>query len=167
MGRRKVEINLQLQVHSTWRSADRVQVYTDSGTGTVDADSPLLPVARPLFPFDPLDRVAEGGYGVSPYGVAGYGGGPVGCGQSGYGIAPYAEGPYAGSYEVAHVTVAVIPGYGDWIFAAQAIDGAGNEQGELQEFTKFLSGENPPPLSAFAYSSYDSGTDTLTFGVAV
>lgn len=168
MSLRKLRVRLRVQLDDAWRAQDRLQVYTDWGDGTVDAAKPLLSRSIRSFPMDIRRTVHHAGYGLEPYGMTPYGGDlatPVL--NSGYGFDPYGEVAYGETARYLWVDVLVPQAHGSWKFAAQAIDGAGNEQGALQDFIRFLSGDDPAPLGSFSYDSYDSGTDVVTFAVSV
>lgn len=168
MSLRKLALDLLVEIDPSWRPLDRLQVFTDFGTGTIDTDRPLIFRPRRIFPADSHDRVRRLGYGEEPYGLQPYGAeGAVVDRVHGYGWDPYGEVEYGGTTKHVVVPVEIPQAYGTWKFAAQTIDGAGNEQGALTEFSRFVSGENPPPLASFVYTSYDSGSDKLTFTFTV
>ena len=168
MGFRQSQVDLWIKVEDDWRAADTIQVYTDFGSGTIDEDKPLLAVRAAIFPEDFRDRVWSGGYGDNPSGEVPYGeAGATASYDEGYGADPYGDVPYGETERKIKIPVAVESAYGTWKFAARVYDGAGNPQGALVEFSQFMSGENPPPLASFAYSSYDSGTDIVSFSFSV
>lgn len=164
MSLRGLQVDLRVELIPAWRASDRAQIYTDFGSGTIDTDNPLLKTPAALFPDDPRDRVANAGYGEEPYGRAPYGHErAVSEPLQGYGGDQYGEVIYGGQTRTVVIPVQIPQAYGSWKFAAQAVDGAGNLQGALSEFTQFVSGEDPPVLASFAFSSYDSGSDKVTF----
>lgn len=164
MSLRGQRVDLRVEVDPTWRATDRIQVYTDRGTGTVDANVGLLRAPQRIFPDDQRDGVAHLGYGEEPYGKVPYSHERGVTGRDhGYGQDRYGEVGYGETVRVVIVAVDIPQAYGNWKFAAEAVDGAGNVQGALVEFTQFVSGEDPPPLASFAFSSYNGGSDKVLF----
>lgn len=163
----RMTVSLHIEVDPAWRTSDRLQIYTDKGTGTVDTAVELLTEPVAIFPDDARDLVEHAGYGEDPYGETPYGGEEVAAPDGGYGEAPYGEVPYGEDPWMVIVEIQIPQAFGNWKFSAQVIDGAGNPQGALTEFTQFVSGEDPPQLASFNFASFNSGTDKVTFNVAV
>lgn len=163
----QITVTLKIPVVAGWRALDGVQVFTDYGTGTIDTDRPLLATPRRLFPKEKRDRVKHGGHGSAAYGAS-----PAGevtavpQRRSGHASDPHASVAYGAGKDYAELMVMVPQDYGAWKFAARVEDGAGNQQGSLVELTHFISGEEPLIPGTFAYSSYDSGTDVVTFSLS-
>lgn len=163
----KMIVDLRIIADPTWRAQDRVQVFADWGTGTIDTTRPLLAAPMRLFPADPRELVGHETIFDAPMGAMPMSGAravtiePTGCLENPFGEAMNTLMRFC------IVPVAVDQAYGTWKFAVRVQDGAGNQQGALQEFSMFLSGEDPPPLSAFAFDSYNAGTDKVVFAVAV
>jgi hypothetical protein len=159
-------IRLRIPIDPSWRAADRVQVYSDFGSGTVDTDRPLLNPARRLFPDDPRD--ANNGGSIAQNGLCrmALSRRPARRPQGMKKRSPL-EASLAGTTRYVFMDVVVPAGYGMWKFAAEAADGAGNPQGGLNEFQQFVSGEDPPPLSSFAFDSYDDVNDVVSFSFSL
>jgi hypothetical protein len=168
MSLRKIRVTLTVEIDEAWRASDRLQVYTDFGDGSIDTTKPLLSRSLETFPDDIRQTVHHEGYGDEPYGDVPYGGAEaVSSGPHGYGDDPYGDVEYGGALRHVEVDVLVPQAHGTWKFAVKAIDGAGNAQGALQEFTLFVSGTDPEPVASFAFDSYDSGDDVVTFDVTL
>jgi len=166
MGLRQMTVRLRVPIEDGWRSTFTVQVYTDFGDGSIDTTRPLLGRRVRVFPADVQDAERNPGYGGEIYGQRVYGAGrAVDRPRRGYGFNPYGQVEYGRASRYALIDVSVPQGYGSWKFAAKVYDGAGNAQGALVEFTQFVSGENPPPLSAFSLSSYTKVTDKVVFTI--
>lgn len=161
----RVAVQLRVKLDATWKVGDKVQVYTNYGSGAIDTGNPLLPEPIEILP------------GVEPF--VGLGGGHLGLGAlgesrapqlhtGGLGGLPLGQGALGGSEPNIIVTVYVADAFGVWKFAAGAVDEAGNVQGDaLDEIEALVSGEDPPALTAFAFSGYDDGTDKATFSFTV
>lgn len=163
-------VSLQVQIDPTWRPSDRLQIYTDSGSGTVDDSAPLLATPAEIFPDEARDLVEFGGHGSWSHGSVPHGGAISVASPDklkGHGSWPHGSVPHGGGPAYAVIEVQIPQAFGDWKFSAEAIDGAGNVQGALSEFTQRVSGEDPLPLTSFSFSSFNIGTDTATFAVAV
>lgn len=156
-------VRLRFPAQSTWNPLDTYQVYTDNGTGSIITSAPLLASRREMFPNNE-DLL---GYGEEPYGETTYGGtSAVYASNGGYGDQPYAEEVDGYGYGTPYVecTVFVGQGFGTWKFAVEAWSHAGKQQSDaLVEFSQFVSGQEPLPLSAFSFSEYDDETDRITF----
>jgi hypothetical protein len=163
----KMSVTVRIPVVAAWGAMETVQVYTDLGDGSIDTTAPLLPVRADLFP----DTYEVLGYGEEPYGETAYGGEePTYANNGGYGDQPYGEEADGYGYGTPYIDVVVMvdQGFGTWKFAAEAYNAAGMAQTDpLDEFTQFVSGEQPTPLSSFTLDSYDSGTDRFTFVFAL
>ena len=164
MTMRGQRVVLRVPIESDWRAGDQLQVFTDWGDGSIDTSKPLLTRAVRIFPDDPRTTAANPGYGQERYGSTPYGGSAPRSRRKdrGFGHDRYGGHAYGHCTAFLRVPVQITPGYGTWKFAARVADGAGNEQGALQEFSQFVSSENPPPLAAVAFSGYDEGTDKVT-----
>jgi hypothetical protein len=160
-------ISLQLRVpcDDTWKANDRVQVYTDYGTGELDMDAPLL--SRPLAMFPGVHF--PGGYGRNAYGSTPYGNRrPAWQNKGGYGRTKYGSVPYGQGEPYINVSVDIEDAHGDWTFGVEVVDGAGNPQsGAVAETTYHVSGEDPAPAGTFAFSSYDSESDQCEFTIGL
>jgi hypothetical protein len=158
----KMPVNLRVPIQSGWRWGTTLQIFTDQGDGSIDTGAPLLAVRALAFPNVTLSK----GYGYGRYGHRPYGRlPPLAPHKRGYGRHPYGHSPNGYGYGAAYVEVPVYvdQGFGPYKFAAKAYDEGGNAQaGALVEFTEFVSGEDPEPLSAFAYSAYDGPSDRIT-----
>lgn len=160
-------VRLRFPAQSGWKPLDTFQVYTDNGTGSVDTTAPLLAARREMFP-DTEDIL---GYGEEPYGETAYGGtSAVYAANGGYGDQPYGEQADGYGYGTPYVecTVFVGQGFGGWKFAVEAWSHVGKQQtASLVEFSQFVSGDEPLPLSAFRFSEYDDENDRITFSFTV
>lgn len=157
----RVAVQLRVKLDSTWRVGDRLQVYTNFGSGAIDTDNPLLPEPVEILP------------GVERF--AGLGGGHLGSGAlgesraptlhtGGLGNMPLGQGELGGSEPHVTVTVYVDDAFGVWIFAAGSVDEAGNLQEDaLEEIEALVSGEEPPALTAFTFSEHDDVNDKAKF----
>lgn len=161
----RVAVQLRVKLADTWEVGDKVQVYTDYGTGTVDTDNPLLPEPIEMFPGDEPERgLGEGALGEGSLG----GVGPPLHYPGGLGETPLGEVPLGDDEPYITVTAYVPDAFGTWKFAAGAVDEAGNVQGDaLEEIEAFVSGEDPPALTVFAFAGYDDDTDKATFSFAM
>jgi len=146
-------------------AGDALQAYTDFGSGTVDTTQPLLQGPAELFARGVLRSAGLGsevrGETVPESTLAQPRRAP-GLGNEVLGETPCGETP---SFQ--EITVQVPPAFGKHKFAMQMVDEAGNPQGAvLAEVQTWVSSEEPPELSDFAFESYDAGTDRLTFSLA-
>ena len=144
-------------------AGDRIQVFTDFGSGTIDLNRPLL--AQPKAVFRGA-RKRFAGHGTEVYGESAYATGRqapdpgLGHGAEIYGVTPYGTVP-----ETMEIAVTVPPAYGLHKFSGRLMDAAGNPQGAaLPEVTVFVSSVQPPGLATFEFVSFDAGTRTATFG---
>ena len=144
-------------------AGDRIQVFSDFGSGTIDLDRPLL--AQPKAVFRGA-RKRFAGHGTEVYGESLHGTGRqapdpgLGHGSEIYGVTPYGTVP-----ETMEIAVTVPPSYGAYKFSARLLDAMGNPQGAaLPEVTVFVSSVQPPGLATFAFVSLDAGARTATFG---
>lgn len=151
---------LRVPIDDAWDAGDRIQLYTDRGTGTVDTTDPLLVRPQEIFP----GEIAARGYGVHPYGVGRAGdfkASRPSCGiETGvYGVTPYGTAP-----PFVEIEVDLPAAHGAWKFAIEVIDRDGTVQaGALSEIQMVVSGTEPSPLSAFAFNNYNAGSDQVTF----
>jgi hypothetical protein len=165
MTMRGQRVVLWVPIESGWRAGDVLQVFTDWGTGTIDETEPLLTRPVRIFPEDIRTTVAHPGFGEEEFASSPFGGtlATPRAEDWGFGRDVFAGVAFGDATPFVRVPVQIPADYGTWKFAAQVTDGAGNEQGELQEFSQFISSENPPPLAAFGYSGYNEETDKVTF----
>jgi len=155
----KQSVTLRIPVPDGWDGRDRLQVFTDWGTGTIDTTKPLLPEPIEVF------RLQREAMGVGQQVVGGAradlkaGRRPGTLGQGTVGVTPVGQDP-----ETVDVSVELPAAFGPWKFAAQSIDRYGNVQSEaLAAITKVVSATEPAGLSGLTFSSYDGGTDRVTF----
>lgn len=152
-------VTLRIPVQEGWDGGDRLQVFCDFGTGTLDTTRPLLPEPIEVFPL----RAAAMGVGLQSVGATRADlrapRRPGTIGQGVVGVTPVGEAP-----DSVEVTVDLPAAFGAWKFAARAIDRLGNVQsGGLTPITKVVSATEPAPLKSFAFASYDGVTDRVTF----
>jgi len=156
----RVPVKVRVRIADGWRVGDKLQIYTDWGSGTIDTDRPLLPQAMEIFP----GQIKPEGMGTGAMGRGSISGKPSPPYHGGLGHTPLGVGPLGGSEPYAIVTVYVPDACATWKFAAEAVDEAGNPQGDaLEEMEALVSGEEPPPLLAFAFSAYDDVNDKAKF----
>jgi len=156
----KQTVMLRVPVDEAWDAGDALQVYADSGTGTVDLAKPLLARPAALFP----GQHAAKGIGRQPVGRGRTGDlkarrSRPGMGRARVGITKVGKSP-----AVLQVPVEIPAAFGNWKFAVKVVDRLGVVQtAAAAELQVVVSGTEPPPLSAFAFDSYDQGADVLTF----
>lgn len=157
----RVAVQVRVKLDPTWRVGDKVQVYTNFGSGEIDTDHPLLPEPIEMFPGDEPDLgLGQGEMGAGRLGDVG----PPSHHTGGLGDLPLGEGALGEDEPYVTVTVYVDDAFGVWKFAAQAVDEAGNVQGDaLEEIEALVSGEDPPALIAFTFSEYDDVNDQAKF----
>lgn len=143
-------------------AGDRVQVFTDFGSGTIDLTRPLLKHPKAIFRGA---RKRFAGHGSESYGESSYGTGRQapepgpGHGAEVYGVTPYGTTP-----RTMEVAVTMPPAYGVHKFSARMVDAMGNPQGAaLPEVEVFVSSVNPPGLRSLAFASFNAGTRAATF----
>jgi len=165
MSVKAMAVILRVPIEASWKHSARLQVFTDSGSGTVDTNDPLLADPVEVFP----NAVRPRGIGADPIGAVPIGHGrPATARRKGIGAHPLGSIPIGSGLAVRPVAVMVAEGYGTYKFAAQAVDEAGNAQSAaLVEFEEFVSGEAPPPLARLDYASFNAGTDQVTFDLAL
>ena len=157
-------VTLAVPYDDAWDAGDRLQVFTDFGSGTIDVSQPLLARAVEIFP----RQFPARGLGQQPLGVGQAGNGkaarpPGKAGRTILGVTPLGTAP-----PLLDVSVDAPPVFGTWKFAARAADRYGNVQAaSLAEATTCVSATEPTPLATFRLASYDAGTDVFTFDVAV
>ena len=161
----KTAVTIKVPVDVDWDGGTRLQVYTDRGSGTVDTNDPLLPRAVEVFP----GQLVSAGYGQQTYGEGAYGfNTPAPPRTGGFGEQVYGDGPYGESEPYVEVTVNLPAAFGKWKFAVEAIDGEGNVQSDpLTEVAQIVSATEPPTVRGFAFGSYASITDQVTFSIVV
>jgi hypothetical protein len=159
-----VPVEIRVPVPASAKAGDRLQIYTDFGTGTVDLNQPLL-VEPILLLRDATRRVQT----FKDSGLKGEmkSGRPAPRSRERLGtLSGFASGlrEFRQTVEaVVHVPAA----YGPHKFAARIVDAFGNAQeGPLPEVTVFLSSLHPPGLRSFALADYDSENDRITFSVS-
>lgn len=157
-------IQLRIAIDDAWDAGDRIQVYTDFGTGSVDLTKPLLPQAFDVFPGEEPSQ----GYGVQPYGLGRVGDFKADRPHQGIGSAIYGVTPYGTAPPFVEVEVDVAAGFGNWKFAIQIVDRDGTPQGgALQEISAVVSGTDPSPLCRFTFNNHDAPSDQVTFDITV
>ncbi len=156
----RVAVTLRINVPGAWQHGTRVQVFCDFGTGTIDLGQPLL--ARPIDPY--ARTVRPRGHGSVAHGSVPHGAATAELGGGGHGYHAHGSVAHGAAVSSFVVTVQVPDACGLWKFAAQAIDEAGNAQGDaLTEWQAYVSGRQPRPVGGFALVGYDQPSDTLTF----
>lgn len=157
----KQTIILRVAIDENWDAGDRLQVFTDSGSGVVDMSKPLL---RRPFALFPGQQPAQA-YGRQPYGFGRHGDNLASRPATGGLMSIYGTTPHGGTLVAVEVAVEVPPAFGVWKFAAQVVDGFGNVQaGGPLELAVLVSGTQPAPPAAFGFVSYDAPSDRVTFG---
>ena len=155
----KQRVSLAIEVDATWRTGTRLQLYTDWGTGTIDATQPLLARAAEVWPgYGP-----SGGFAVDRFGERGFFDGlpPI---RRGFFDAPFALYPFCEEPAFRRLEVLLPAAYANWSFAAKAIDLVGNEQdAELAESEALISGTQPPAVHRWAFESWDNANSQITF----
>lgn len=156
----KQTVLLRVEIEDTWDAGDRLQVYTDQGSGTIDLNKPLLKRPLEIFP----GQQAGQPYGRQPYAVGRHGDNLASRPPNGIAGTIYGTTPHGGALVAIEVAVEVAPAFGKWKFAAQVMDGHGNVQtAALQELSAMVSGTDPAPPAEFALVSYDAPSDRVTF----
>jgi len=158
----RTTVKIRVPIPEGADAGDRLQVFGDFGSGTIDLNRPLL--ARPVAVFRGA-RKRFGGHGTEVYGESVHATGRQGLDPGpGHGSEIYGVTPYGTVPETMEVAVSVPPSYGLHRFAVRLLDQMGNPQGAaLPEVTVFLSSTAPPGLASFAFDSFDSGPRTATF----
>lgn len=157
-------VRLRVPVQAGWRQRDVVQVFGDDAEGVLDTGLPLL--SRPvwMFPADVRGEVSPPGWCQAPWGSVPWGGAaPRVSKAAGWGQHPWCSVPWCGGSAFIELDVRVRQEFRVRKFAVQAVDGAGNPQGALVEFTHLVSGEDPAPLTGFRFAGYHAGSDVATF----
>ena len=156
----KQTVLLKVGIPEGWDAGDRVQVYTDFGTGSVDLTKPLLARAFDVFPREHPAR----SYGRQPYGRGRLGDGKAPRRTTGIGRTIHGKTPYGTAPPLVKIPVQVPAAFGTWKFAVRVVDQAGNPQSAaLEVITAVVSGTEPPPLASFTFDSYDAETDQVIF----
>ena len=155
-------ITLRVPYPSAADAGDRLQIYTDFGTGTVDHAKPLL--ARPIELF-PGETKRFAGHGTEAYGQSRYGIGRASPPKGpGHGAERYGSTPHGSVPRSIDLVVEVPPAFGTHKFEVELQDSEGNAQGgSLPQLAAMVSGTRPPTLSSFAYDSYDDVNDLIQF----
>jgi len=155
---------IRVNVDEAWHAGTRLQLYTDRGTGTVDTNAPLLPVAVPVF-----GENVRAAYGVQPFGRGRFGTSKPRLPRGGVGTITWGKTPFGETPPPSlDLGVQVSAAFGAWKFQARAVDAAGNPQpGVLGETQRVVSGTRPTRPLAFAFDSYDAPTDRATFAFAL
>lgn len=160
----KQSVTLAVPYDDAWDAGDRLQVFTDFGSGTIDVSKPLLSRAVEIFPRQFPSRPL----GLQPLGVGRAGDGKAGrppgkAGRTILGVTPLGTAP-----PLLDVAVDAPPVFGTWKFSARCVDRYGNVQAaSLAEATVCLSATDPTPVATFTLAGYDAGTDVVTFNVTV
>ena len=155
-------ITVRVPVNDAWDASDRLQVYTDFGSGTIDLTKPLLSRQSGLFTGQHPAR----GVGRQPVGRGRVGSGKASRARGGVGRTRVGRTPVGRTPPFVDLIVDVPAEFGTWKFAVGAVDRDGTVQsGGLQETSLVVSGTDPPPLASFAFDSYDGGNDQVTFDI--
>ena len=156
----KQAITLRVPIHADWDAGDRVQVFTDFGTGTVDLTKPLL--ARPVDVFPGRHRAR--GLGFQPVGRGRVKGGRASRPHRGIRTTRVGRTPVGNAEPFVALTVNVPAAFGQWKFAVRVVDAFQNVQaGGAQEISAIVSGTDPSPLRRLEYAGYDNVNDQVTF----
>jgi len=163
----EIPVLVRVPVQSTWVYGTRINVYTDRGTGTIDTSRALNRTPIKVFGEspDPLGGVGDGAAGKVPIGSAQ----PKAKGDGELGHWEFGEDPNGLAAGTGYVEVVcwIDQIVGDVKFGALAVDAAGNPQGgAMVEWTQYVSGDRPAPLTTFAFSQYDEANDQVEFAVA-
>lgn len=159
----KQTVTLRVLVDDAWDANDRLEVYTDNGTGTIDTTTPLLVRQGGVFP----GRHPARGVGRQPVGRGRVGTGKAALSSGGIGRTRVGKTPVGRTPLFVDLTVDVDAAHGTWKFAVGAVDRDGSVQsGGLQETSLVVSGTDPPPLNKFELNSYDGGSDQVIFDIA-
>ncbi len=156
-------IRFKVPVDEGWDAGDRLQVFTDGGTGAIDLTKPLLVRGHDVFP----GRDRLGGVGRRPVGVGRVGDSRAarprgGIGRTRVGVTPVGTAP-----PFVTVVVDVPAAFGAWKFAVQAIGADGVVQSAaLVETTIVVSGTDPDPLDSLTINGFDQPSSVLTFDFA-
>ena len=158
----KQTVTLRVPVDDDWDAEDRVQVYTDFGSGMIDMTRPLLSRQRDVFPGQHHAR----GFGEQPFGVGRFSDFKAERPVSGFEQTPFGVAPFGTPGPFVELTVDVDAAHGKWKFAVKAVDRDGTVQGgALQETSVVVSGTDPPPLARFAFNGYDGVNDQAIFDI--
>ena len=153
-------ITLRVPIADTWDAGDRLQVYTNFGSGAIDTDRPLLSRPAEIFP----GKWPAKGYGRQPYGRGRHGDHRAGRRRGGLEPTTYCRTAYGRTPATMTVKVEVPADFGMYKFAATVVDRFGTvQEGSLQEIETIVSGAEPAPLKSFARAGYDGQTDIVTF----
>ena len=160
----KETIRLRVPISDTWDAGDRLQVFSDFGGGEIDTDRPLL--ARPVEVF--AGQWPAKGLGRQPLGVGRLGDGRASRARTGLGKTILGVTPCGTTPPYLEVVVEVPAAFGNWKFAAAAVDRFGTVQaGSLQEVEAVVSATDPAPLQRIDLADYDGETDVVTFDLAL
>lgn len=158
----KQAITLRVPIHEDWDAGDRVQVFTDFGTGTVNLTKPLLP--RPVSVFPGKHRAR--GLGSQPVGSGRVKDGRASRPHRGIRTTRVGRTPVGNAEPFVALTVNVPAAFGQWKFAVRVVDAFQNVQaGGEQEIEAIVSGTDPMPLRRLDFDSYDGGSDQVTFNL--
>ncbi len=158
----KQTVLLTVPISGAWDAGDRIEVFTDFGDGSLDMAAPLLVRGLDLFPGRQAARpVGRRAVGRSRVGDGHASRPKPGVGHSVVGVTPVGRTP-----TYVPVAVDVPAAFGKWKFGVRVVDADGNVQGGgLQEIELVVSGTEPAPLTSFAFASYDSESDQVTFDI--
>jgi len=156
-------LQLLMAVPDEADAGDKASIYWDEYDGTVDYASPPLNRAPiDVFP----GQIRARGYGKHPYGRGRLNGQARRAGV--YGLQRYGVDPYGNIPPRLVVAFRASRGYGQAKFGLRMYDQTGQSVfGGVQEFTGWISTDNPTPVNTFTLDNYDAGTDTATFDVAL
>jgi hypothetical protein len=159
----KQTVTLRVPIDDDRDGGDRMQVYTDLGTGTVDTAKPLLSRGAEVFPGYPPGE----GLGDDPIGEYAIGDSRPPLRRTGIGEEELGNDPIGEGTAEREIDVNVPAGFGRLKFAVEVADAYGNVQaGAAQEVTVLVSGTEPSPLRSFTFGSYDAPSDQVTFSFA-
>lgn len=156
----KQTVTLRVPIDDAWDAGDRVQVYTDFGSGTIDTGKPLVVRGFDIFP----GQIASRGIGGQPIGVGQAGSMRASRPHDGVGAGIVGITPAGAAPPFALIEVEAAAGFGLWKFAVESVDRDGQVQaGAKAELQAVVSGTEPSPLRSFAFDSHSAVTDQATF----
>jgi len=138
-------------------AGDRVVVYWDNFTGTVDYDAPLTPHPIELFP----GQIRARGFGAHPFGVGRIDG--TANRQSSFYVQRWGADPWADPPAYFQFQVQAPRGYGLATLGVQIIGPTGGSVGSPLEFEALVSSEIPTPIRTCSLDEYDGDEDRATF----
>ncbi len=160
----KQTVTLRVPIDDAWDGGDRIQVYTDFGSGTVDTTRPLTARGFDVFP----GQISSRGIGKHPAGAGQAGSMKASRPHDGIGSAITGVTPTGTAPPFMSIEVDVEAGFGQWKFAVEAVDRDGTVQaGAKAELQAMVSGTEPSPLKSFDFNNHNGGTDQVTFDFSV